>query len=214
MAFEAKSKPKSAGGRTGMNPLVAGIIIGLLMGIFLALGVAMWLNRAATPFIEKTKPSEQLAPMKVAPPAKTDTADANKPRFEFYQTLPGEKNVKDGVAAKAPDAKSTPATPAKELAKEPVKDAAKELSPPPPIKSLNETLYLQAGAYQNESDAEAMKAKIAFAGFEANVKSVNVASKGTLYRVRLGPYKSQDEVNRIKTVLSQNGISAAVVKPE
>jgi cell division protein FtsN len=204
MAFEAKSKPKSAGGRTGMNPLVAGIIIGLLMGIFLALGVAMWLNRAATPFIEKTKPSEQLAPMKVAPPAKTDTADANKPRFEFYQTLPGEKNVKDGVAAKAPDAKSTPATPAKELAKEPVKDAAKELSP----------LYLQAGAYQNESDAEAMKAKIAFAGFEANVKSVNVASKGTLYRVRLGPYKSQDEVNRIKTVLSQNGISAAVVKPE
>jgi cell division protein FtsN len=210
MAFEAKSKPKSAGGRTGMNPLVAGIIIGLLMGIFLALGVAMWLNRAATPFIEKTKPSEQLAPMKVAPPAKTETADANKPRFEFYQTLPGEKNVKDGVAAKAPDAKPAPATPTKE----PVKDAAKELSPPPPIKSLNEALFLQAGAYQNESDAEAMKAKVAFAGFEANVKSVNVAGKGTLYRVRLGPYKSQDEVNRIKTVLSQNGISAAVVKPE
>jgi cell division protein FtsN len=46
------------------------------------------------------------------------------------------------------------------------------------------------------------------------VKPVNVPEKGTLYRVRLGPYKSQDEVNRIKGVLSQNGISAAVVRPE
>ena len=52
------------------------------------------------------------------------------------------------------------------------------------------------------------------AGFvnPANVRQVNLPDKGTLYRVRLGPYKSVDEVNRIKTMLSQNGIGAAVVK--
>lgn len=215
MAFDVKSKPKATGGKPGMNPLVAGIIIGLLMGIFLALGVALWLNRTATPYIEKIKPSEQLAPMKVAPPpqqpAKTDATDPSKPRFEFYQTLPGEKNLKDGGAKPADAAKPAPV---KEITKEPPKEVAKELTPPAPVKSLNETLYLQAGAFQNESDAESLKAKIAFAGFEASVKSVNVAGKGTLYRVRLGPYKSQDEVNRVKNVLSQNGIGAAVVRPE
>ena len=78
--------------------------------------------------------------------------------------------------------------------------------------SGNETVYLQAGAFQSETDAENLKAKIAFSGFEANVRAVNLPDKGTLYRVRLGPYKSADEVNRIKATLSQNGIGAAVVK--
>ncbi len=217
MAFEKKSAPV----KRGMNPLVAGIIIGLLLGIFLALGVAVWLNTTRTAnFVEKTKPSEPLAPMKspAAPTTtntKADATDPNKQRFDFYQILPGEKNANDAKSGSAvePSAavKDTKPSLTKDVATDPIKDIATQSAP---IKSLNETLYLQAGAFQNASEADNMKAKIAFAGFEANVQSVNVAAKGTLYRVRLGPYKSQEEVNRIKNVLSQNGISAAVVKPE
>ena len=233
MAFDKKSAPSSgnSGARQGMNPMVAGIIIGLLLGIFLALGVAVWLNSARDGnFIEKTKPSTQLQPMKVptSPPgstassaaAKTAATDPNKQRFDFYQILPGDKNANDANTANAvkqPNVQTivTPAPP-KEPSRDPIKDIANQqaTAQPGPIKSLNEILYLQAGAFQNASEADNMKAKIAFAGFEANVQSVNLAAKGTLYRVRLGPYKSQDEVNRIKNVLSQNGISAAVVKPE
>jgi len=215
MAYDMKPKApvRGAGGaggggrkRPGMNPLFAGIIIGLLLGIFLALGVAIWLNRTSNPFVERTRPVESLPAAKsTQAPAgvKTDPANSDKPRFEFYQILPGEK---DGANKKAPD---TPA--AKEVPKDSAKDTGKDAAPP---KSLNEILYLQAGAFQSETDAENLKAKIAFAGFEATVKPVNVADKGTLFRVRLGPYKSQDEVNRIKSVLSQNGIGASVVKPD
>ncbi len=206
-------KPKTparlaAGGKRGMNPLFAGIIIGLLLGIFLALGVAVWLNRTSNPFVEKTKPSETLAPMKTAQPpagaAKADGTDPAKPRFEFYQILPGEKDGKEHAAnpAKRP-ADPPPAAP---------KDSKTNTKEPP--KSLNEIVYLQAGAFQSEAEADNMKAKVAFAGFEATTKPVNVAGKGTLYRVRLGPFKSQEEVNRIKGVLSQNGIGAAVVKAD
>ncbi len=202
MAIDNKPKatfrPGATSGKPGMNPLIAGIIIGLLLGIFLALGVAVWLNRASTPFVEKTKPTEALPAMKTAPPAaKAEGAEAAKPRFEFYQLLPGEK---DGAATPPAVQKDAPKA---------TKAATAE-----PIKSLNETLYLQAGAFQNEAEADNMRAKIAFAGFEAAVKPVNVAGKGALFRVRLGPFKSQEEVNRIKAVLSQNGISAAVVKPD
>ncbi len=199
-----------AGGKRGMNPLFAGIIIGLLLGIFLALGVAIWLNRTSNPFVEKTKPSETLAPMKTTQPspsgvsAKADGADPAKPRFEFYQILPGEKDGKDHATSPAKKAAETaPAAP---------KEAKAEAKEPP--KSLNEIVYLQAGAFQSEAEADNMKAKVAFAGFEATIKPVNVVGKGTLFRVRLGPFKSQEEVNRIKTVLSQNGIGAAVVKPD
>ena len=44
------------------------------------------------------------------------------------------------------------------------------------------------------------------------MRSVNTADKGTLYRVRLGPYQSLDVANRIKSSLSQNGVGAAIIR--
>lgn len=211
---------RGAGGgkKRGINPLFVGIIIGLLMGIGMALGLAIWLNRANNPFIEKSRPVEALptipgrslaAPATPTgpPPSKGAT---EKPRFEFYQILPGEKGAKADVAI--PPRPAEPATrsapepkPAARLDARPdVKPASREASP--------EVFYLQAGAFQSPTDAENMKAKVAFAGFEAMVRPVNLPDKGTLYRVRLGPFKSIDEVNRIKATLSQGGIGAAVVK--
>jgi cell division protein FtsN len=215
----AGDRPSQRGGRSGgsgrMNPMFIGIMIGLLLGVGMAVGLALWLNRSTNPFVEKSKPVDPLAtktakaelpkldPAKpgigqLAPPvaAKDGT---EKPRFEFYQILPGEKGGKgDKGAAQSADTK-----------RDKPKDA------PAAKESVGKEIYmLQAGAFQNEGDAENLKAKIAFSGMEASVKSVNLPEKGTLYRVRLGPYRSVEEVNRVKTALSQIGISAAVVKPE
>jgi cell division protein FtsN len=49
-------------------------------------------------------------------------------------------------------------------------------------------------------------------GLEATVRSVSTPDKGTLYRVRLGPYQSLDAANRIKASLSQNGVGAAIIR--
>ena len=200
-----------SGGKRPMNPLFMGIIIGLLLGILLALGIALYLNRSASPFVEKTRPVDAM-------PAITPRADTNKPatsgaqgkdgekpRFEFYQILPGEKDPSAASKKSADGVGNRSAAPAS--APTPKPSAA-------PGAAGKDTYFLQAGAFQSESDAENMKAKIAFAGMEANVRSVNLADKGTLYRVRLGPYKSLEEVNRVKATLSQNGINAAVVRSE
>lgn len=203
-----------AGKKSGMPPMLLGIIIGLLMGIMLALAVAIWLNRANTPFLDKSPPVNALptiAARPVSPPlVRNEKVEAEKPRFEFYQILPGDNSgsARERPIAGAPAiTKSLPPQELKPSAKtEPI--AGKEA----PKSVAAETVFLQAGAFQSETDAENLKAKIAFSGFEAQVRSVNLPDKGTLYRVRLGPYKSADEVNRIKATLSQNGISAAVVK--
>jgi cell division protein FtsN len=49
-------------------------------------------------------------------------------------------------------------------------------------------------------------------GLEASVRSA-ATDKGKLYRVRLGPYQSLDDANRIKATLSQNGVAAAIIRP-
>ncbi len=212
--YRPAAAPSEGGGRgkRPMNPLFMGIIIGLLLGIMLALGIALFLNRSANPFVEKTRPVDALptiTPRDMAPKADAARApattgkDGEKPRFEFYQILPGDKDSAARKPAEPATGKPS-ATPNAAPAKAPASAAA----------AGKDSYFLQAGAFQNESDAESLKAKIAFAGFEANVKSVNLPDKGTLYRVRLGPYKSSDEANRVKTTLSQNGINAAMVRPE
>ena len=215
MPKDFKNNPPPRESSRAGHPLLLGIIIGLLMGIVIALAVALWLNRLSNPFVEKAKPIEPLAKIgptqppkpeeKGAAPEKKAAADkapekkaADRPRFEFYTMLPGEREVTDKDARPKEPAKS----------KEPAKDAAKAgpgSSPAQPKPHSGETYWLQAGAFADEKDAENLKAKIAFTGLEAAIKSADVPGKGTLHRVRLGPYQSLDDANRTKAVLSQNG---------
>ncbi len=223
MARDSKSDSKPtaprAAGRPGMHPMLAGILIGLLLGITLALGIAIWLNRASSPFVEKSKPVDALPTLPAKPPAKgeavpTTEAAGDKPRFDFYKILPGEKEGSGKRAADAPPAKADakPAADNKADSK-PAPDTKTTAKPAEDAKPAHkDSVYLQAGAFQNNTDAENLKAKIAFTGLEALVRPVNLADKGTLYRVRLGPYPNAEEANRIKNTLSQSGINTTVVK--
>lgn len=210
--------PPRDNGRTA-HPLLLGMIIGLLLGIVIALAVALWLNRLSNPFVDKAKPIEPLAkigptqpqhPDEKAAAAKpaaekpaADKAKTERPRFEFYTVLPGEKEVTDK------EAKAAAAKP-----KEPPAKGGPGSSPSQPRPHTGENYWLQAGAFSEEKEADNLKAKIAFTGLEASVKSVDVAGKGTLYRVRLGPYQSLEDANRIKAALSQNGVGATIIRTD
>ena len=208
------------------HPLLLGMIIGLLLGVVISLAVALWLNRLSNPFVDKGKTAEPLpkmAPAQPAPPpsaakAAEDAARSAKaaeeakgrpaapakggerPRFEFYQILPGDKDAGEKAAPKPPAPPPVATTP---------KPGSSPSSPKP---HGGETYWLQAGAFSDEKDADNLKAKIAFTGLEATVRAVTIPDKGTLYRVRLGPYQSLDDANRNKSVLSQNGVGAAIIR--
>ena len=89
------------------------------------------------------------------------------------------------------------------------KDAAKAGKNQPEAKGV---YFIQAGSFQNPADADNQKAKIAVLGFESNVEPTPLPDKGTWYRVRLGPYTTLEDLNRVRQVLTQNGIDASLVK--
>jgi len=210
------------------HPLLLGMIIGLLLGIVISLAVALWLNRLSNPFVEKGRapePISKVAPAQPQPPAEAaraaeqaakgklptpekgektaaeKTAKAQeRPRFEFYQILPGDKEVSGEAKAVSPKPPAVPPT---------TKPGSSPIAPKP---HSGETYWLQAGAFSEEREADNLKAKIALTGLEATVRPVSVADKGTLYRVRLGPYQSLDDANRIKTSLAQNGVGVAIIR--
>jgi cell division protein FtsN len=84
-------------------------------------------------------------------------------------------------------------------------------APEAPAKPVDR-LWLQAGAFASESDAENLKARLALSGWEASVQMATLPDKSVRYRVRLGPYDNTDELNRIKGDLGKSGFDVAVIK--
>ena len=116
-----------------------------------------------------------------------------KPKFDFYKILPGaEEPVSD-----------------KELRE---KLRAAKSQPPGQQEASKDVYFIQAGSFQNPADADNQKARLAILGFESSVEPANLPDKGTWYRVRLGPYKKVDEINKVRQALAQNGIDASLVK--
>lgn len=182
-------KPRPAEQKKG-GSLIAGIMIGLFVGLAIAVAIALWVNYS-NPFTARDKPSPgtpqpaaEKAPAKPATPAAEAPAQTGeKPRFEFYNILPGNE---------------TPVT-------------GQELHQAPTAPS-GESYYLQAGAFPNSADADNLKARLALLGFEAAIQTAEIADKGTWHRVRLGPYASLDELNKVRVALAQNNIQTSLVR--
>jgi cell division protein FtsN len=72
--------------------------------------------------------------------------------------------------------------------------------------------WLQAGAFQHAEEADNMKAKLALLGVEAGIQSVELADQGTLFRVRIGPLHTREELEATRKRLMDNAIAAEPVK--
>ena len=91
-------------------------------------------------------------------------------------------------------------------------DRPGEVPAPPAPRAPAPRYYLQAGAFQNPADADNLKAQLAMLGIEAVIQTSDVPNKGVFHRVRVGPFSSMGQVDRTRTLLTQNNIPAALVK--
>ena len=91
-------------------------------------------------------------------------------------------------------------------------DAHSELPPSAAPATPTTRYFLQAGAFQNAADADNLKAQLAMLGVEAVIQTAEVADKGILHRVRVGPFQVMDKVNRTRSLLTQNNIPVTLVK--
>ena len=178
-------------------PVFAGILLGIVMGLAIAGGIAWFVlkkNPVTPPF--KEPPTSATEKSSIGKPAAAGTASGTgegKARFEFYKEL----TEKPDVSSKKND-RPVPVV----IKTEPgVKQADKAA-----------VFFLQEGAYTNTEDAEKVKAKLALLGMVANVQAANIPDKGVWYRVRLGPYKNADEMNEALATLKLNGLNAAPIK--
>ncbi|AVR95382.1 SPOR domain-containing protein [Pseudoduganella armeniaca] len=205
---------------------LVGIIIGLVIGLAIAVVVALMITKGQSPFTEKparAKPAE----------ATGQISDPNKPMYGNRDATRNanrdfEKEAHPAAPAPAAPAPAAPqpdplqavvdkiqAQPSETKAPAPVNTAAPPSQSGAPAPSApgddKWVYYLQAGAYRETADAEAVRAKLALLGFEASVTD-RTTDSGVLHRVRVGPFTQVEAMNKVRGKLSENGVDVAVVR--
>ena len=236
MATRRKTSAKTS---TGM---FSGLIVGLVIGLAVAVAVALYITKAPMPFMDKAsrqaesillpdlrhapdpniglygKSSEapvfsgkeaqiaqelgSIAPTPTSPATPPATNQATDTLGTLIAQLPNP-NAAPAPTETAPAAAKPNATATKPAAAS--NQAAKVAAAP-------STYYLQAGAFRSATDAEAVRARILLLGLDANVQS-GPYDGGTINRVRVGPFKGLDEMNRARSVLGKEKIETSVVRP-
>ena len=179
------SKPRS-------SPMLLGILIGMVLGLAIAGGLAWYLQKSTSrPLSPEKAMAEKTTPP--APAAAASGVSDGKPRFEFYKVLTDKQDstAEPKGSDKAAAGSKTPAT-----------------------TPVQEIYFLQAGSFSNGEDADKLKAKLALLGMEASVQVAIIPDKGTYHRVRLGPYKGAEAMNKARGVLKQNGVEATPMRSQ
>ncbi len=173
------------------SPFLTGLLVGVLLGVGLSLWVTMYLKGGDSPFTEP----------KIKKPA--IQAQVEKPVVENEEDVLPKEESPDGAKA---DNKFDFYTILPETESTVTEQEVKESS----IKKDN--YFLQVGAFQNEADADNMKAKLALQGFEAVVQTAAIPEKGVWHRVRVGPLNDIVQINKIRGELTTNGFNTDLIK--
>ncbi|CAM5784754.1 SPOR domain-containing protein [Castellaniella caeni] len=78
--------------------------------------------------------------------------------------------------------------------------------------SAKATYYLQTGAFRSKAEAQTMLARVVLLGLPVRIEA-GESNGGPINRVRVGPFKGLDEMNRARTKLGDEKIDSSIVRP-
>ncbi len=194
-ATSNKPKTVTPDEKSGISPMLA-----MSLGLGIGLSVAAYIYFVSLPTSVDSVEPEVAAELKTAestPMKKMDELpDDERMRFDFYSILPKlEVVIPDQEIYEQGRGLSG-------------NGAEKSIKP---IKNPGRYL-LQVGSFRQASDAERVKAELAFLGIESYVEPVVIDSSKTWHRVRVGPFSDNKTLDKIRNRLLDNRIEVMVLK--
>jgi cell division protein FtsN len=172
------ARRRASGGLPGW----AGVLVGLAIGLSVALGVYLYDRR---PQARRSAPEVPLADEETPAEKPAPASQQAETEFEFYEMLPKFEVV-------VPESGGEQALPNAEIRKP-------------------GAYILQAGSFRNFADADRMRALIALQGVESTIQKVTI-DKDTWHRVRIGPIKNLETLEETRSKLRAAQIDALVIR--
>ena len=186
MARDYKVRKRKSPGYSGWT----GFGVGLSLGIAVAVGVYVRDHRGdapPAPVVKAPKKKGHGTDPQDAGGSDAAVPDAPPKTYDFYNMLPKfEVIVPEKDRDVKPDVRGAPET-------------------------RRGTYVLQVGTYKEFADADRERAQLALQGVESYVEKVSVNS-ATWLRIRIGPIRNLDELNRLRQLLRKSDLDVLVIR--
>ncbi|MDO9481307.1 MAG: SPOR domain-containing protein [Hydrogenophaga sp.] len=228
-------KKPSLPARQQRGSTFVGFVVGLLVGLGMALSVAIYVTRVPVPFVDRgvsRKPAQDVEEAErnkgwnpnaalgskgvpAAPPVPTGLEAGTI----VVPPADGQALPAPGVpaAVQAPTRPEPAADPLGDLVRSRLGSATPAPAPAPATADATAadpfTYFVQAGAYRTAEDAEAQRAKLAMLGIDAQITEREQSGR-TVFRVRVGPFNQKAMADVTREQLDINGVEAALVRVE
>jgi cell division protein FtsN len=164
---------------------VAAFVVGLALGLSVALAVYLYDRRPAARMAHQAAPIASDEAVETPKPA--PASQQAETQYDFYEMLPKFEVVipeQDGKIQEQPGAG--------------------------PVQKPG-AYILQAGSFRNHADADRMRALIAMQGVESKIQKVTI-DKDTWHRVRVGPITNLQKLEDTRSKLRQARVDALVIR--
>ena len=178
-----------------------GLLAGLAIGLFVAFLVFIQMQTPRSPraIIEETAPQPAVTTSQDTRAVRKEKQDVipppPKPRFDFYETLPEMEVVVPEIEVVIPE----------QAIKGKAESGVKQVKQPGKY-------ALQVGSFRGAEQADRFKAELVLQGFEVTVQTVTINNTDTYHRVRIGPFKDLDALNKARSRLNKQGIENKLIK--
>ena len=177
--------------------MIMGVVIGILVGVGLALLVAWYLTRS--------QPQEKPGVRAPSPPSfmKPVPQKAEKEEEEEAAVAPPQIDLNKPLQGKGPGTG---------MGRDPIADIAAGKSPEPkPEIKADTQFFVQTGVFNQRAEADAQKANLAMQGIQAQL-SESAVEGNTVWRVRIGPFASIEDTASTRSKLTILGIKPTVIR--
>jgi cell division protein FtsN len=184
--YKNAKRRSSSSGLSGL----AGFVVGLALGLSVALGVYLFDRRPAARMARQEQQSAPMSRDEKSAAAKPEPAAADadaETQFDFYEMLPKFEVVvpQGGSGARGGSTQQPSGKPG--------------------------TFILQAGSFRNPADADRRRALIALRGVESRIQKVTI-DKDTWHRVLIGPVSGRQKLEDTQSKLRQEGIDPLTIR--
>ncbi len=190
--YKTRATTKDKKALPGYAWLLSGLAIGLFVAFIVYLDKQPETDKnfgdAVQHELTKLKQQSKKDSKQAAAQTRQKSTEKKEPKFNFYTILPELEVLIPENETRPPEVKNTAISNNK-------------------TSGIKKQYVLQVGSFQSLSDAEKLKANLAFLGLEANIQHVTV-NRQAWHRVRTGPYQNKQQLYKNQKLLKKNNIPA------
>lgn len=189
----------SSAPRHSKSSALTGFVLGLLTGLALALGVALYVSQVPIPFMDRG----------VSRNAEADKAETERNK-DWNPNAALSRGTGSGAAPAAPAVPATEGAVVAPGATDPLGQLMESKNSPVST-AESERFAVQAGAFAAETDAQSQRARLVLLGVDAQVVAADQNGK-MVFRVRTAPVDQRFQAEALQDQLKAAGVDSSLVR--